>query len=151
MTDEQKRKMEWLDRAENAEKYMNALKEQIAQDKQLADILSEYGNPDAVKLKQKVERGIQEQKEKMAELVNFREEIRKAIARLHDDELEAILTRRHLLYESNRIIAEQMFFDVRTIQRKHIKALNKLVIPQLYQYSPMSSRSESKKETSRPK
>lgn len=131
MNDEQKRKMKWLGRAEASEKHVTALKRQIAKDQQLADLISESDGSDAAELKQKVKQGIQEQQKQIAELVNIREEIRKAISTLHDSEMEAILTRRYLLYETNKKISEDMFFQIRTIQRKHLKALEKIVIQPL--------------------
>ena len=125
MTAEQKRKKEWLGRAEANEKYLAVLKIQIIREKQAADLLSEP------ELMQKVKNSIQEQSEKIKDLVHIREEIRQAISDIHDPELEAILTRRYLLYETTQEIARQMFFNVRTIKRKHIKALEKITIPQL--------------------
>ena len=124
MTDEQKKKVNWLSRAEANEDYIAVLKLQIAREKDAALLLLE---PELI---QKVEDSIQEQTEKTAELVDVRYEIRKAISSIHDPELEAILVRRYLLYETVPEIARQMFFTVRTVQRKHLKALEKITIPQ---------------------
>ena len=85
MTDEQKKKVNWLSRAEANEDYIAVLKLQIAREKDAALLLLE---PELI---QKVEDSIQEQTEKIAELVDVRYEIRKAISSIHDPELEAIL------------------------------------------------------------
>ena len=124
MTDEQKQKVKWLSRAETNEDYIAVLKLQIAREKDAALLLFEP------KLVQKVEDSIQEQSKKIAELVDVRAEIRKAISSIHDPELEMILFRRYLMYETVPEIAHQMFFTVRTVQRKHLKALEKITIPQ---------------------
>ncbi|MDE6708458.1 MAG: hypothetical protein K2K06_10545, partial [Oscillospiraceae bacterium] len=68
------------------------------------------------------------QQKKIKELLNIREEIQDAIFQVCDDILGTILTRHYLLYETIDTIAEEMHYDRRSIQRKHLKALDNIVL-----------------------
>lgn len=61
-----------------------------------------------------------------AEAVNISAEIQNAISTLHDDDLEAVLIHRYLLFETVEQTAESIGYDARTIKRKVRKALEKL-------------------------
>jgi hypothetical protein len=58
----------------------------------------------------------------------IREEITQAIAAVEDYDMQAILVRHYLAYETFELIAEKMHYDLRTIQRKHKRALDEVVI-----------------------
>ena len=128
MNAEQEKKRAWLNRAKTIEQYIVALNKQMEKEKRLMNFLSEFDDPDVPDLKQKVAHGIQEQGKQVEELIAIRKEIRKAISKLQDDKLKTILTRHYLLYETIEEVAENMCYDRRTIQRSHLKALDKLVM-----------------------
>ena len=130
MTREQEKKRAWLRRAKTAERYVHTLREKITKEKELAQSLLNSDDLDSVELVQKLEQNIQEQWKQTEELLAVRENIKKAISYLHDDELEEILTRHYFLCETIETIAENMHYDRRTIQRSHLKALDKLIIPE---------------------
>gem|GEM_PF-4683665 len=73
---------------------------------------------------------IEEHRKALRELLQIRPQIEQAIADsdVAEDEKE-ILTRFYLLYQTNEKIADEMFYDLRTVQRKRKKALEKFVIP----------------------
>lgn len=128
MNAEQEEKRAWLNRAKTIEQYIAALNKQMEKEKRLMNFLSEFDDPDVPDLKQKIAHGIQEQGKQVKELIAIREKIKKAISELQDDKLKTILTRHYLLYETIEEVAENMCYDRRTIQRSHLKALNKLVV-----------------------
>lgn len=128
MNAEQEQKRAWLNRAKTIERYIAALKKQVEKDKRLLDFLSEFNDPDVPGLVKKVEHSIQEQRKQMEELISIREEIRKAILEVQDDKLKTILTRHYLLYEPIDTISENMYCDRRSIQRNHLKALDRIMI-----------------------
>ncbi|MDE6707866.1 MAG: hypothetical protein K2K06_07505 [Oscillospiraceae bacterium] len=92
------------------------------------NFLSEFDDPDVPDLKQKIAHGIQEQGKQVKELIAIRDEIKKAILKVHDDKLQTVLTRHYLLYETIEEVAENMCYDRRTIQRSYLKALDRLVM-----------------------
>lgn len=60
------------------------------------------------------------------EAVRISAEIQNAIAQLHDDDLEAVLIHRYLLFETIEQTAASMSYDPRTIRRKTKLAIEKL-------------------------
>ena len=128
MNAEQEEKRAWLNRAKTIEQYIAALNKQMEKDKRLMNFLSEFDDPDVPDLKQKIAHGIQEQGKQVKELIAVRDEIKKAILKVHDDKLQTVLTRHYLLYETIETVAENMDCDRRTIQRNHKKALDKIVM-----------------------
>lgn len=136
MTLEQRQKIFWLNRAFYAEKLARALMDKHDRDKALAERISKCtdgsggacaGNSteDALLRLADTEHKLQD---KLRSLVALRDEIADAITSIKDPELEAILIRRYLNYEPMEVIAERMHYDVRTIQRKHLKALDRVVM-----------------------
>ena len=128
MTGEQEKKRAWLHRAKTIEMYVQALQEKVVQYKVFQSL---YNSDDlgSLGLLQELEREIQEQQKQAEELLAVRESIKKAISYLHDDELKEILTRHYLTYETIESVIENMYYGSRTIQRKHLKALDKIMIP----------------------
>ncbi|MDE5737466.1 MAG: hypothetical protein K2H93_03780 [Oscillospiraceae bacterium] len=128
MTGEQEKKRAWLRRAKTIEKYVQALQEKVVQYKEIQSLCnSDY--LDSLELLQELEREVQEQQKQVEELLAVRESIKKAISYLHDDELKEILTKHYLTYEIIESVVENMYYERRTIQKKHLKALDKIMIP----------------------
>ena len=61
-----------------------------------------------------------------AEAVKITAEIWEAIIELHDDDLEAVLINRYILFQTVEQTAESMGYDPRTVMRKIKKAIEKL-------------------------
>lgn len=128
MTGEQEKKRAWLRRAKTIEKYVQALQEKVVQYK-VFQSLCNSDDLDSLELLQELEREIQEQQKQAEELLAVQESIKKAISYLHDDELKEILTKHYLTYETIESVIENMYYSRRTIQKKHLKALDKIMMP----------------------
>ena len=61
-----------------------------------------------------------------AEAVKITADILEAIIGLHDDDLEAVLINRYILFQTVEQTAESMGYDPRTVMRKIKKAIEKL-------------------------
>ena len=135
MTEEQLRKIRWLNRAFHAEKAAKAWMAKLERDKSLAQRLSRglaasgagSGNSTEDALVRLAQTEAETQ-EKLRALVTVREEITQVIRQLPDGDMQAILVRHYLAYETFETIAERMHYDERTIRRKHKAALGKLVL-----------------------
>ena len=128
MTGEQEKKRAWLHRAKTIEKYVQALQEKVVQYK-VFQTLCNSDDLGSLGLLQELEREIQEQQKQAEELLAVQESIKKAISYLHDDELKEILTKHYLTYETIESVIENMYYSRRTIQKKHLKALDKIMMP----------------------
>ena len=128
MTGEQEKKRTWLRRAKTIEKYVQALQEKVVQYKAFQSLCNS-DDLDSLKLLQELKQEIQEQQKQAEELLAVQESIKKAISYLHDDELKEILMRHYLEYETIESVAESMNYDRRVVQRKHLKALDKIIMP----------------------
>ncbi len=60
------------------------------------------------------------------ELLKIYDEVSEAISKLHDDELEAVLIHRFLLFHTIQQTAEIMHYSPETVKRKQKKAIEKL-------------------------
>lgn len=135
MTEEQLTKIAWLNRAFHAEKNAKAWQAKLERDRSLAERISRSGNgtgggqgnstEDALLRLAQTE---SETRERLRELVDIREEISTAIRAVDDPDMQAILVRHYLAYETFDTIAEKMHYDERTIRRKHKKAIDKVVL-----------------------
>lgn len=136
MTQEQLTKIRYLNRAFHAEKAAKAWLAKLERDRSLAERISRglssgsgsaSGNSteDALIRLADTER---ETQQRLRELAAIREEITQAIAAVDDYDMQAILVRHYLAYETFELIAEKMHYDKRTIQRKHKAAIDKVVI-----------------------
>lgn len=117
MTIEQLEKIEWLTRAFHADLKANAL--MAVQEQEMKMVLS---------------LGVGEEKisseaidDAIDRLIDVRVEISNAIAEINDCELEAILNYRYLAYKNMQDIADLMHYDKSTVQRKHKKAIEKII------------------------
>lgn len=66
--------------------------------------------------------------EELKKLLECRRDIRKAISKVNNDELETILNMRYLAYMNVQDIADELHYDKRTILRKHLKAIDRVEI-----------------------
>ena len=135
MTTEQLKKIAWLNRAFYAEKLAKAYLEKCEREKSLAQRLSRTFSESSGSSGNSTENALirlavteRQTQEKLRELVCIREEITEAIQRIEDNDLQAVLVWRYLNYFTFVQTAEKMHYDKRTIQRKHQKALDKIVI-----------------------
>ena len=116
MTEEQLKKIDWLNRAFHADLKANAL--MAVQEQERKTMLS---------------LGVSEEKisskaidDVIDRLIDVRVEISNAIVGINDCELEAILNYRYLAYKNMQDIADLMHYDKSTVQRKHKKAIDKI-------------------------
>ena len=136
MNAEQQKKIRWLERAFYAEKLAKAYLEKCEREKSLAQRLSRCSegtagtsslNPteDALIRLAVTERQTQE---KLKDLVKIREEISEAIQQIQEPDLQAVLVWHYLNYFTFEQTAEKMHYSERTVRRKHLIALEKLVL-----------------------
>ncbi len=138
MTQEERRaKVAWLNRAFHAEKNAKAWQAKLERDRSLAERISRnasgcgsggvQGNTteDCLIRLATTQEGLQNA---LRELMDIREEITAAIRCVDDLDEQTILVRHYLAYEKIDTVAEKMHYEKRTIQRKHNKALEKIVI-----------------------
>ena len=106
-------------------------------DRKLLQLLEKSGNHQKQE-SEKIQNYQDFQKFKQQELLKLartRQEISDKIAQIPDLELRAILERKYLACQTMAQIAEAMHFDLRTIQRKHKKALDFLENSENFQNS----------------
>lgn len=135
MTEEQTAKIAWLNRAFHAEKAARAWMAKVERDRSLAERLSRgfegtggnSGNSTEGALL-RLAQTEEETREKLRELVAVREEISDAIRQVDDMDMQAILVRHYLAYETFEQIAEKMHYSIRSIKYKHKAALDKVCI-----------------------
>jgi hypothetical protein len=137
MTQEQLAKIKWLNRAFHADNLTQALKAKMELDRSLAERItrgygSDGGHGSSANSTEEALVRLAVSREKLQRslhrLVLLREEIYAAICTVPDQELRTILIRRYLSYETMERIAEHMHYEKRTVQRKHKKALDQVVI-----------------------
>jgi len=136
VTAEQLQKIRWLNRAFYAEKAAKAWKDKYQRNKALAQRISgglassgarsgTNATEDALIRLSETE---QKTRAKINELIQIQEEIADKIMQIDDNELQAVLVYRYLNCMTFEQIAEKMNYDVRTVRRKHVKALEKVVL-----------------------
>lgn len=101
MTQEQAKKKEWLQRCLHETQKLEAM-----------TICGKYTENECINTEQAVKQ--------------TEHEIKHCIAALGDPELEAVLIRRYIIFQSWEQIADEMHYSVRTILRRHADALEKL-------------------------
>ena len=119
MTEEQKRKTQWLNRAYYADRKIESLKK-------LREVNEKYRDETT---ESQIKRDTERINIELTRIMKYKDEIENAIAEVKDDELEAILNMRYLCYMNVSEIADTMFYDRKTIQRKHLKALDRISCP----------------------
>lgn len=68
--------------------------------------------------------------EEIAQLVNLRIEIEKAILSIDNDKEQEVLERKYLLFESDTQIAEEMECSIRSVYNYHNSGLKKIIVPE---------------------
>jgi len=126
MTNEQQKKIDWLSRAEQAEQTLSTLRTLQKRDTLTIQEIEPF-NEDCSELYQRVKETQSKVKTELIQLAGIREEIRQVILTIPDEVIRNIFLRKYLAYETNDQIAEAMFYDCRTIQRKHKKGLDMLM------------------------
>lgn len=136
MTEEQAEMVRWLNRALYADNKIKALEAVRDKNRALAakcSISYENDGSAAGTHENKHEKILHEIcdnnvaiKAELDNLVGVRSEIFNAISSLNNDELETILNMRYLGYMNMQQIADKLHYERKTIQRKHITALDKL-------------------------
>ena len=135
MTEEQTAKIAWLNRAFHAEKAAMAWRAKLERDRSLAERISRTGDGSGGGQGNGTENALlrlaqteAETRERLRELINIREEISTAIRKVDDPDMQAILVRHYLAYETFETVAEKMHYSVRSIKYKHKAALDKVCI-----------------------
>lgn len=135
MTEEQTAKIAWLNRAFHAEKAAMAWRAKLERDRSLAERISRTGDGSGGSQANSTEDALirlaqteAETRERLRELVDIREEISTAIRQVDDPDMQAILVRHFLNYESFDRVAENMHYSKPTIMRKYKKALEKMIL-----------------------
>lgn len=137
MTTQELETRHWLNRAFYADKKAKALEMLVRQCRERAEGLSrcsegndkgrsdsaENGTENALMKLAEMERKADEQK---AEAVNVSAEIQGTISKLHDDDLEAVLIHRYILFHTIEQTAEIMNYHPNTVKSKVKKAVQKL-------------------------
>lgn len=137
MTIDELKVKNWLNRAFYAEKKVNALDMLIKQCRERAEGLIRCGQYNDSGRSDTALNGTEstfmkladmEQKysRQKAELLEISDEISKAVAELHDDDLETVLIHRYLLFHTIEQTAEFMNYSPETVKRKQRKAIGKL-------------------------
>ncbi|MDE5564437.1 MAG: hypothetical protein K2I93_04725 [Oscillospiraceae bacterium] len=127
MTTEQLKKTNWLNRAFHAEKAAKAWLAKLERDRSDAERIKQNFSQDAVK--DVLDRlSITEQRtlDRISELTQILDEVTVAIVAVDDLDMQSILVRHYLVYESWEQVAEEMHYDLRTVQRKHKQALDRV-------------------------
>lgn len=137
MTTQELETRHWLNRAFYADKKAKALEMLVRQCRERAEGLSrcsegndkgrsdsaENGTENVLMKLAEMERKADEQK---AEAVNASAEIQETISKLHDDDLEAVLIHRYILFHTIEQTAEIMNYHPNTVKSKVKKAVQKL-------------------------
>lgn len=137
MADREIKMIEWLKRVFYAEKKIKTLELLLIQCKEKATGLSrieninDSGHSDTrmnttenslLKLAEMEQKYSREK----TELLKISSEISDAISQLHNDDLEAVLIHRYLLFNTVEQTAEQLNYSISSIKRKHKIAIKKL-------------------------
>lgn len=137
MTETELTTRHWLNRAFYADKKAKALEMLVRQCRERAEGLSRCSEGNDKGRSDGAENGTENALMKLAEMerkadaqrveaVNVSAEIQSIISGLHDDDLEAVLIHRYLLFETVEQTAESIGYDPRTVMRKIKKAIEKL-------------------------
>lgn len=137
MTDEQTEKIKWLKRAKKANDSAKYWLSRLEHEREQARINSNgfadsgtYGNSSGNSKENilinlaETERRTQK---KCAEYAKIYSEIAEAVEKIEDEDLQAVLTWHYLKFLTWEQTAYKMHYEVRTVKRKHKKALDKLV------------------------
>ena len=127
----------WLNRAFYADKKAKALEMLAEQCRARAEGLSHSGEGNDAGKRSGAKNSTESALMKLADIelkaeaqkveaVNLSEEIQRALSQLHDDDLEAVLIHRYILFHTIEQTAEIIGYDPRTVKRKTNKAIEKM-------------------------
>ena len=139
MTDEQLKKISWLNRVKNAEKTALAYAEIYRHKKEIVNSMKkEYRICSSASKKNIIEVKITDMleaerrmNEKFEEVERITEEVHKAIHSMPDERLALLLNARYMLFQTHEQTAEMLDVSVKTAKRLHKKALDTLKIDPL--------------------
>ena len=134
MTNEQKKKVIWLNRVRKTTRIANYWRARLDDAKIRAERTARStGNTNTDTNMNGTENAFAdyaetkaEYEKKLAKLNQIRKEVRLVIDSVDDDELHTVLYWHYLKLMTWEQVAEKMHYSVRTIKRKHIRALEKL-------------------------
>lgn len=134
MTEEQIETSRWLDRARNTDNVIKALEAVHCKDKSIAErctVLYDSEGGSSGSGDNSVERAVHQLCDdslkicrRIDELRNIRHEITDVIESVDDPELKTVLYMRYLAYMRMHEIAEVTGCDRKTVQRRHLRALD---------------------------
>lgn len=134
MTEEQVKTSKWLDRARNADNIIKALEAVHIKDRSIAErctVLYDSSGGSSGSGDNSVERAVHQLcddslkiRMRIDELRSIRAEITGMIEAVSDQELKTVLYMRYLAYMRMYEIAEATGCDRKTVQRRHLKALD---------------------------
>lgn len=136
MTSEQDRVSKWLNRARDIDDAVKALEEVRMRNKSLAERCTvSYGGVGTSGTHENSQEKIihmicdndTEIRNQLETLCSARQEIAKAIDSLEDSKLTTILRMRYLAYKKTYEIAEEIGVDIKTVSRRHKKALDEII------------------------
>lgn len=137
MTVEQLEVKNWLNRAFYADKKVSALESLVKQLRERAQSVSVCYERNDTGKSSSAKNGVENAYMRLAdtemklcnqiiELLDIIDEIRDAIAKLKDDDLETVMIHRYLLFHTVEETAELMNYSPETVKRKQRKAIEKL-------------------------
>ena len=139
MTNEQKKKVIWLNRVKSAEKTALAYAEIYRHKKEIVNSMKkEYKICGSASKKNIIESKITDMLEaerkmndKFEEVERITEEVHKAIHSIPDERLALLLNARYMLFRTHEQTAEMLDVSIKTAKRLHKKALDALKIDPL--------------------
>lgn len=136
MTDEQLKKISWLNRVKRAERTALAYAEIYRHKKEIVNSMKkEYRICGSASKKNIIEVKITDMleaerrmNEKFEEVERITEEVHKAICSMPDERLALLLNARYMLFQTQEKTAVMLDISIKTVERLHKKALDMLEI-----------------------
>ena len=146
MTEQQEKIVSWLNRAFYAEHKARALEAALDRNREIAERCTAsyesvgssgtHVNSQELNIHRLCDDNARI-RDQLRELVVLRKEIEAAIFSVENDEYESILSMRYLSYMTMQQIADELHYDKRTVQRKHMRAIDVLVQKSCHCLSPL--------------
>ena len=146
MTEQQEKIVSWLNRAFYAEHKARALEAALDRNREIAERCTAsyesvgssgtHVNSQELNIHRLCDDNARI-RDQLRELVVLRKEIETAIFSVENDEYESILSMRYLSYMTMQQIADELHYDKRTVQRKHMRAIDVLIQKSCHCLSPL--------------